>query len=167
MLADPLLSFPARGRLAAQMRAARAGTATFALILILSFTIGLAGPRPAQSASEPARSTMSGVYNAAQAVKGEEVYMGLCVSCHPAGTYVGEPFTTVWGGRPLSDLFGSISRNMPKQDPGSLTPEEYAQVIAYLLRMNDVPAGKTELPTDDDTLKAIRIETPSMRKEKQ
>jgi hypothetical protein len=47
---------------------------------------------------------------------------------------------------------------MPKNDPASLTPGEYAQVVAYLLKINDVPAGESELPADSDALKKIRIE---------
>jgi hypothetical protein len=47
---------------------------------------------------------------------------------------------------------------MPKQDPGTLTPKEVAQVIAYILKQNRMPAGSTELPTDPAMLKKIRIE---------
>ena len=44
--------------------------------------------------------------------------------------------------------------------PASLTPAEYAQVVAYLLKINDVPAGEHELPPDSEALKKIRIEMP-------
>jgi len=47
---------------------------------------------------------------------------------------------------------------MPKNEPGSLTPQEYADVVAYLLRMNRMPPGSDELSTDVATLKKIRIE---------
>ena len=50
---------------------------------------------------------------------------------------------------------------MPKSDPGSLTPAEYAQAIAYLLKINDVPAGDHELPPDGEVLKKIRVEWPA------
>ena len=112
------------------------------------------------------RSTMSGVYSVEQAGRGEDTYMGVCVSCHPIAVYTGQAFTLVWGGRPLSDLYSVMREKMPKSDPGSLTPEEYAQVVAYLLKKNDVPAGKTELPADADELSKIRIETPSMQGKK-
>lgn len=106
-------------------------------------------------------STMTGVYNAAQATRGEETYMAICVACHPRGTYTTTAFKTAWNGRPLSDLFDLVREKMPKSDPGSLTPAEYAQAIAYLLKINDVPAGEQELPPDGEGLKKIRIEWPA------
>jgi hypothetical protein len=47
---------------------------------------------------------------------------------------------------------------MPQNEPGSLTPEEYILVVAYLLRMNGLPAGETELPADPAALQDVRIE---------
>jgi mono/diheme cytochrome c family protein len=106
-------------------------------------------------------STMRGVYSAAQATRGEETYMAICVACHPRGTYTTAAFRTAWTGRPLSELFDLVREKMPKSDPGSLTPQEYAQAIAYLLKINDVPAGEEELPLDSEALKKIRVEWPS------
>ena len=106
---------------------------------------------------------MSGVYSTQQAVQGEETYMGLCVSCHPTATQTGTAFKTTWGGRTVSELFEAIKDKMPKNEPGTLTPEETAQIIAYVLKINDVPAGATELPVGMEALKRIRIETPLMR----
>ena len=109
----------------------------------------------------PAHSTKDGVYTAAQSrAVGEELYMGLCVSCHPIGRCTSGPaFTVRWGGRQLSELYDAIKDKMPKNDPGTLTPEESAQVIAYMLKLNDVAAGKTALEADAEKLKGIRIET--------
>ena len=59
----------------------------------------------------------------------------------------------------MSDLFGFISERMPKNDPGSLAPEDVADVMAYLLKMNQMPVGSAELPADADSLKKFRIET--------
>ena len=115
----------------------------------------------AQDAQPPAISTMTGVYTAAQATRGEETYMAICVSCHPRGTYTTPVFKTTWTGRPLSELFDLVKEKMPKNDPGSLTPGEYAQAIAYLLKINDVPDGEDELPPDSEALKKIRIEMPA------
>ncbi len=108
-------------------------------------------------------STMTGVYSAEQATRGEGTYMSICVSCHPAGTYTAPNFKTTWNGRPLSDLYELVKEKMPKNDPGSLTPAEYIQSVAYLLKINGVPAGKNDLPADSDQLKKIRIEMPSER----
>jgi hypothetical protein len=52
---------------------------------------------------------------------------------------------------------------MPKNDPGSLAPEDVADVMAYLLKMNAMPVGPAELPADVDSLKPIRIEPKAKR----
>jgi mono/diheme cytochrome c family protein len=121
------------------------------------------GPRAAarQEASAPSISTLTGVYTAGQATRGEETYMAICVACHPRGTYATTAFRTSWSGRPLSELFDLVKDKMPKSDPGSLTPAEYAQAIAYLLKINDVPTGDHELPPDAEVLKKIRLEWPA------
>ena len=113
----------------------------------------------AQTAATPARSTRAGVYSAEQADRGRDVYAGLCQSCHPAATHTGPAFNRSWGGRPLSDLFDYVRERMPKNEPGSLTPEEYADVLAYLLGLNAMPAGAHELVPDSVTLRRIRIDT--------
>ena len=50
---------------------------------------------------------------------------------------------------------------MPKNDPGRLAPEDVADVVAYLLKMNAMPVGKTELYPDADSLKKFRIDVKS------
>ena len=107
------------------------------------------------------RSTLSGVYSAEQATRGEETYFSLCVSCHPVAMHSGPTFATVWAGRPLSDLYEAVKDRMPKNEPGTLTGEESAQLVAYLLQINAIPAGKDELSAEVETLKKIRIEVPS------
>jgi len=105
------------------------------------------------------RSSMSGVYSEAQAGRGRETYAYNCQSCHTPSSHTGPTFVSAWGGRPLLDLFGFIRDNMPQNDPGILSNKEYAQVLAYLLQMNGMPAGSDELPSDAATLEMIRFET--------
>jgi len=87
--------------------------------------------------------------------------MSICVSCHPPGTYTAAAFRAKWNGQLLSDLYGFMSNMMPKEQPGSLEPEEYVQVLAYLLKINGAPAGKTPLAADVKPMKKIRIEMPA------
>jgi hypothetical protein len=47
---------------------------------------------------------------------------------------------------------------MPADKPGSLTRLQNADILAYIFQANQFPAGKTELPSDAETLKKIRIE---------
>jgi len=111
----------------------------------------------AQTAPAKPVTTSSGIYTAGQASRGEQTYMNICVSCHPPGTYTAPAFKDKWNGAPLSQLYGLVSQTMPKQEPATLTPEEYSDVVAYLLKINGAPAGKKALPPDPKELKKIRI----------
>jgi len=111
------------------------------------------------SAPEPTRSTASGVYTADQAVRGRDTYLMQCKSCHTPESHTGTTFATWWDRKPLSELYQFIVTRMPKNEPGSLQPQEYIEVVAYLLKLNDMPSGSDELPADSVALKKIRIET--------
>lgn len=110
--------------------------------------------------SSPATSTRTGVYTTEQSARGVDVYAGYCKSCHTPESHTGAVFAAKWRGRRLSELYEYIRDQMPKNAPGSLSDEEYADVLAYLLKMNRMPAGKQQLSTDAAALKSIRIETP-------
>ena len=119
--------------------------------------------RAAASAKQPAdtggrRSSRSGVYTAAQAERGAEVYAGFCRSCHAAASHSGPVFAGTWKGRTVADLYGYVSEQMPKNDPGGLDAAQYADVVAYILRVNAMPAGRSELRPDPAALAAIRID---------
>lgn len=119
-------------------------------------------------AAQSKTSTKAGIYTREQALRGQDVYAGMCKNCHTPEAYTGLTFTSKWNGKRLSDLYVYIRDQMPKNDPGSLSPEEYADVVAYLLRLNRMPVGQSDLPADSDAMKAIRIETMTLpvRKEK-
>jgi mono/diheme cytochrome c family protein len=126
-------------------------------LMLMGVTIerSAAQAKPAGTAQ---KTTLNGVYTARQATAGEETYYTLCISCHPKGTYAGPGFKSNWSGRPLSDLFDWVLNKMPKNDPGSLTPAESVQVIAYILQQNKMPAGKVALPANEKTLYGIKIQ---------
>ncbi|HKD15679.1 MAG TPA: hypothetical protein VKE71_14185, partial [Candidatus Angelobacter sp.] len=48
----------------------------------------------------------------------------------------GKTFEDQWNGRTVGDLFRKILRKMPQDDPGRLTPQESADLVAFLLRFN-------------------------------
>lgn len=129
--------------------------AAAAVSLVASVATGAA-----QAPAKPL-TTSSGVYTAAQAARGEQTYMNVCVSCHPPGTYKAAAFRAKWNLTLLSDLYGFVSNMMPKNEPGTLEDEEYAAVIAYILKINGAPPGKTALPADIVALKKIRILMPA------
>lgn len=98
------------------------------------------------------------MYTASQANRGRDLYALQCRSCHTPESHTGPIFDTWWGGKLVSDLFEYVQERMPKNEPGILSPQEYADVIAYLLRMNRMPVGDEELPSDVERLRSIRIE---------
>ncbi|MDB4913013.1 MAG: hypothetical protein JWM95_657 [Gemmatimonadetes bacterium] len=118
---------------------------------------------PRATAQTPARATTGGVYSAPQAERGRVAYAGFCRSCHSPASHSGTTFEKIWKGKTLGDLFGYLTAQMPKNDPGSLNPDQYADVMAYLLKMNALPAGKIELPADSAQLASIRIELPAKK----
>ena len=119
-------------------------------ILIVSVAAGAQSP--------PARTTSAGVYTAEQANRGRDMYAMQCKSCHTPASHTGQIFAQWWDRKPLSDLYTFILTRMPKNEPGSLQPDEYVDVMAYLLKLNDLPAGSDPLPADSVAMKRIRIE---------
>ena len=106
------------------------------------------------------KSVKTGVYTAAQADRGLSLYRSKCASCHAPNRFTDDLFYSSFAGKPLWDMFDVISDSMPEDNPGSLKKEEYADVIAYLLKLNNFPAGQSDLPTDRDALSAIVMEKP-------
>jgi mono/diheme cytochrome c family protein len=132
-----------------------------ALTLLAALSMLAAHSSRAGAQDAPSRSTRQGVYTAAQATKGQELFAGRCQSCHSPTTHTGPNFFANWAeGRPLWGLVSFVRTEMPYDSPGTLTNEEYSQVVAYLLKQNGLPAGNEELPTADAALQAIKFEAP-------
>ena len=126
----------------------------------------LSDPALAQSSvPQSVRSTASGVYTEEQATRGRDTYQMQCKSCHTPASHTGPTFASWWDRKPLSDLYQFVTTRMPKNEPGSLQPDEYADLIAYLLKLNDLPSGSEPLPADSVVLKKIRIDMKTGNRE--
>jgi cytochrome c len=120
-------------------------------------------PPPSDGAS---RSVWDSVYSEEQADRGHSVYHSQCETCHgetlTGGDEVpplaGGQFLANWNGLTMGDLFERVRKTMPLNNPGKLTAQQNADVLAYLLDFNMFPTGKTELPPASEALKQIRIE---------
>ncbi len=134
-----------------------AGRSVLCVLVMVVWTAAAASGATADQAAAQKRTTKSRVYTSAQATRGESTYMSLCVSCHPPATYKGAVFLQ-WQGRTLGELLAFLQEKMPKNDPGSLTAKQYTEVIAYLLKLNTMPAGRADLPADAKVLRAIAID---------
>jgi mono/diheme cytochrome c family protein len=128
-------------------------------LLAAVLVTALAARLDAQAPRDTARSSADGVYTLAQAIAGKDVFATFCQSCHTPTVHAGPPFRKAWFGRSLAELFGYLRREMPKSDPGSMSDEEYALVLAYLLRINDMKPGITDLAADSVALHRIRLDS--------
>jgi mono/diheme cytochrome c family protein len=118
--------------------------------------------------SAQGKTTLDGVYSEAQATRGEKVYVASCTSCHgddlsgggQTPPLSGKEFNSDWNDLSMGDLYERTHLSMPADKPGSLTPEQTVDVIAYLLKKGGFPTDLADLPTDTAALKAIRFVSP-------
>jgi mono/diheme cytochrome c family protein len=103
----------------------------------------------AEQGAEGSRSAWDGVYTVEQARRGRTVFRDECGSCHNVEEFQ-QGYPTAY------DLFASRD-TMPETAPGALSDQSYADLIAYVFRAADIPAGDVELPGDPEILKRIRI----------
>lgn len=112
--------------------------------------------------AQGARTVSDGVYTDAQAARGQATYQKQCASCHgdklqgsQGPPLVADVFLSHWHTQPLADLAGKIRNTMPAGAAGTLTPQQSADLVAFILKSGDFPAGKTDLAADDATLGKI------------
>lgn len=122
-------------------------------------TLTLVGTAMAQT-----RSVADGVYTIEQADRGAVLYDEQCVSCHGeirqlapdmAALLADHTFRARWSERSLGELFEMIQVEMPQDAPGSLSLQQTADLLAFILRGNRQPVGELALPEDIQTLQAI------------
>jgi S-disulfanyl-L-cysteine oxidoreductase SoxD len=124
-------------------------------------TILCAAPASAKPAPK-SLSTARGVYTEAQAAEGATLYTSACAICHGANlmgtfevpTLVGR-FVHNWSNGSVGTLFDYVNRAMPQMAPGSLSPADDAKIVAYLLKVNGMPAGDKPLSSDQAALDKI------------
>ena len=117
------------------------------------------------NAQAPGRNVWDGVYTAEQAAQGKAAFDNKCALCHGdelmgaemAPALAGGMFLSNWSRQSVGDLFGRIKTTMPASDPGSLSNAETAQIVSYILSVNQFPAGPTTLPNDEAALGQIAI----------
>ena len=124
--------------------------------LLLACALYAAATATAASQAPSQRSVWDGAFTAAQADSGRTLYAAHCASCHGGDlnggegkALVGDAFWTDWREQSVGDLLTYISTNMPFSEDGSLagtlSPSTNADIVAYILRANELPAGAQEL----------------------
>jgi cytochrome c len=128
------------------------------------------------------RSIKSGVYTIDQARRGRDHYRKRCILCHldngqgqqaapeivgqsleregdaEAPAIAGKEFLTKWNGQTARALYDKTASSMPPGGAGSLSAQEYTDVLAYLFELSKLPAGPQDLSAAKDQLDLIRIE---------
>ena len=132
--------------------------------------------------AQATRSVKESVYTVDQARRGREHYRTRCILCHldngqgrgaepeivgqsleregdaEAPAVAGEPFLSKWNGKTAGAVYDLMRKTMPVGSAGSLSAQEYADVLAYLLELSKLPAGQQDLPAARDQLDLITIE---------
>jgi mono/diheme cytochrome c family protein len=119
-------------------------------VIAAAALLGAGSPAFAQE-----RSVATGAYTEAQATRGDSVFKSICVSCHSPTEFTSVDFKAMWAGKQVFFLFDQLRSNMPQDNPGGLSREQYAAVVAYILKIQEFPAGTADLPHTDDELKTI------------
>ena len=128
----------------------------FVLVSVAACTLCLPALGVRQVSAQD-KSVRDGVYTDVQADRGTKLFGQSCSGCHETDRFVGEQMKP-WMGQTAYDLFTAVRLTMPEEKPGSLTRQEYADILAYIFKLNGFKAGSDELAGADEALKAIRIE---------
>ena len=114
-------------------------------------------PTPAEAPAGPAAA--DGMYAAAQAEEGQGLYRDSCGECHFTSEFRGNDFFFNWEGTSVGGFLDLIIETMPEDSPGSLAPEQYLAITAYILQLNDYPAGSA--PLTRESAAGLTFERPS------
>jgi alcohol dehydrogenase (cytochrome c) len=97
----------------------------------------------------------AGPFTDAQAAAGRSSYLANCAGCHladlrganEARPLVGPDFMRTWGPRSAQELIAFLGVTMPPPPatPGSLGPQSYVNLAAFLLQANGATPGASEL----------------------
>ena len=112
------------------------------------------------------KSVWDGIYTDEQAKKGAAAYAEQCASCHGdqltggemAPPLAGGEFLSNWNGLSVGDLFERIRAGMPPANPGKLSRDAKADVVAFMLAYNKFPSGSKAMPSSTEMLKQFRID---------
>jgi PQQ-dependent dehydrogenase (methanol/ethanol family) len=94
----------------------------------------------------------TGWFTREQAATGHGLYVAKCGVCHGADLkgggapeLIGHGFAAKWNGKTLNDLYVYTRDQMPKGSGGSLSGQEYADIVAFMLAQNGFGAGTIKL----------------------
>jgi cytochrome c len=107
-----------------------------------------------------------GVYSSNQAQSGNKIFDAQCAQCHGANlrggfgvaSLAGSGFTTLWGNKSLWSLYDKMKSTMPLDRAGTLSDQDYVDVLARILEVNHFPASHVaELPLQREGLERMTL----------
>lgn len=146
------------------------GTAPFAAAQIKGMP-GLDATRPLGEGPAPAAAPADGdlrppSFTDAQMERGRRGYLSHCADCHGSeldnGEFGGAPlrgsyFDSHWGGLSVDALYGFISSAMPPNRPGSLSPQVYTDITAFILAKNGFEPSGAEMPASMEAMAGMGL----------
>lgn len=130
------------------------------VLIATGTTLALAVSAAALHGQTPQKTTNGAVYTAAQAERGKQAFSEKCSACHDPARFTGDPFFDAFNNKALKEFWDIASGTMPEDNPGSLKPQEYGDIIAYVLQLNTFPAGDAELAGNGGAMANIQVEKP-------
>jgi S-disulfanyl-L-cysteine oxidoreductase SoxD len=107
------------------------------------------------------RTTRDGVFSSAQVERGRESFDGNCADCHEIEEFTGAgAYFEEMDGEPLWRVFDFIWSEMPEDRPAWLEPQEYADILAYILSVYGMPTGEADMPIEQTALDGIHLARP-------
>ena len=136
----------------------------FSVALVVA---GIAAVGAGSASAQAPKTQWDGVYSAEQSKRGAALYTQYCGGCHgedlsgggveSAPVLTGSKFSARWDDQTLGALFERMFASMPQDAPGSLTRDQHADILAFILARNGFPAGTKDLSSQADVLSAITI----------
>ena len=123
-----------------------------------------AGASSAQQAAGE-KKVWDGVFTSAQAARGKGPFEQSCARCHNvelAGSQrgpalKGSAFWAKYENDSLATLYQYLRDNMPQDGPALVADDIKADILAYIMSANGMPAGNDELKGDVRALDAIKV----------
>lgn len=148
-------------------------------------SVSAPSPRPVPAASLAAGGSPDGFYTEEQARRGRALFLGNCAHCHtadpkptdaalqsPRGVALGggrrlwslggDALLERWGR--VSTLFLKASKAMPADAPRPLPAQDSADIVAYVLQANGLPAGRHTLTPDLGLMRNMTLTEPGFER---